>query len=128
MKHYRTLVLSPLLFAICATPALGQEDHVVSTSELRAAVVEQAANSDRDRDAVLRVLARDEVRAVADQVGVDLSRAEDAVATLDGPELQRLADRSRTVEKALVGGDAIVISTTAVIIGLLVLIVILLID
>lgn len=126
--NHRTFCVSLLLSAICATPALGQDDHVVSTPELRASVVEQAAESDRDREAVRRVLERDDVRAVADQMGFDLSAAEDAIATLDGPELQRLADRARTAEKDLVGGDAIVISTTAVIIGLLVLIVILLID
>jgi hypothetical protein len=56
-------------------------------------------------------------------VGLDLKRAQSAVATLDGPELAELAARAREVDQALAGGQrSITISTTMIIIGLLLVI------
>jgi hypothetical protein len=72
---------------------------------------------------VLRVLRHPDVARLAGQVGLDLKRAESAVATLEGQELADLAARARDVDQALAGGQrSITISTTLIIIGLLVLI------
>lgn len=128
MRSTKSLLMSSLLaLALGVTPALAQQsDHVVDRSELNADVAERADIEQRDREAVLRVLRRPEVRDVAEDAGVDMATAEDAVATLDGPELQRLADRARDVEKALAGGhSSVTISVTAIIIALLVLIIVL---
>jgi hypothetical protein len=58
-------------------------------------------------------------------MGLDVRRAVDAVAVLDGPELASLASQSRQAEAALAGGQSsITVSTTLIIIGLLVLILI----
>jgi ApbE superfamily uncharacterized protein (UPF0280 family) len=71
---------------------------------------------------------RDDVRGVASRMGIDPSELDGAIAALQGRQLSDAARQARAVERQLAGGDAIVISTTAVIIGLLVLILILLID
>lgn len=127
MRNTGALVMSlSLALTLGTAPALAQDEHVVDTSELRADVAEQIDAVEQDRETVLRVLDRSEVRQVADRMDIDLTTAKDAVATLDGPELQRLADRSRHVEEALAGGHTTVtISVTAIIIALLVLIILL---
>ena len=76
-----------------------------------------------DREAVLRVLENEQVRRLAGQMGVDLKRAEGAVATLDDSELGAMAAQARAINDALAGGQSsVTISTTLIIIGLLVLI------
>lgn len=131
----RTFAYSLVVLTVGTTPALGQDDHVeeeqtrqehvIDRSELRASVAEKAAEVDRQRETVLRVLQHEDVRAVADEIGVDLRTVEDAVFTLEESELQRLADQAGRIDKALVAGDTVTISTTAIIIGLLILIFIL---
>ena len=129
MRKIPVLSMSLLALAVCASPLLAQDGHVVDRSQLRASVAEKAASEDADRATVLRVLQRPEVREIANQMGVDVRTAEHAVATLDGVELERLSDRARAVETGLAGGDQyITISVTALIIALLVLIVILVAD
>jgi hypothetical protein len=63
------------------------------------------------------------VKELAGDVGLDLRRAHDAIATLDGQELTELAAQARQVDESLAGGQSrITISTTLLIIALLVLI------
>jgi hypothetical protein len=65
------------------------------------------------------------VQAIAGDIGVDLRRATDAVATLAGADLANLAAQARQAEEGLAGGQSrITISTTLIIIALLVLILI----
>lgn len=109
-----------------ASPVHGQEQkHVVDLAELRASVASRAEIDDGNRETVMRVLRHPEVLRVASETGVDLRSAEDAVATLEGPELERLARQASEVEKALVGGDNITIGSTTLIIILLVVIILL---
>lgn len=90
-----------------------------------AAVQQHVASIASDRDDVLRVLNLPQVKAVAGQAGFDLRKATSAVATLQGQDLATVAAQSRQVEQSLAGGQSkIVISTTMLIIGLLVLILI----
>ena len=66
-----------------------------------------------------------DVRAVASRLGLDVTRADAAVSTLDGAELRSLAAQAEYVQSALAGGQStITLSTTTIIIGLLVLILI----
>ena len=89
------------------------------------AVQEHVASTTSDREDVLRVLARPEVQAIARDTGIDLRRAESAVATLDAEQLSELAAQARQVEQALAGGQSrVTISTTLIIIALLVIILI----
>lgn len=97
--------------------------HAVDPSVLDAAVRQHVAADAEARATVLRVLDRSEVKAQASRFGVDLRTASSAVATLDAAELDAVAAQASQVEQALAGGQSrIVISTTAIIIGLLVLI------
>jgi hypothetical protein len=99
----------------------------VTSSEL-----EQALGRDADREAAARervtgLLRRDDVRAMAHEAGVDLVRAEAAVATLEPTELQDLARQAATIESGLAGGDTVIrISLIALL--LIIIIVILLAD
>ena len=121
-----------LLLAAAAAPLGAQEAgdapgaHAVAPEEVRDVVAEQADAAEADREAVRAVLDRPEVEEVARTHGLDLTRARDGVATLEGEELSLVAERARQLDEVLAGGaDTVVISTTTIIIALLVLIIIL---
>jgi len=125
MRTLTSMVAVVLLLLAAIPPAHAQTSHSAPLSALDAAVQEHVASRAADRDTVLRLLARPEVRAVAGDLGIDLRRAEGAMATLEGPPLTELAAEARQVEQALAGGQSrITISTTTIIIALLLLILI----
>ena len=118
--------LAGLLLLGAAAPVGAQETHVVERGELERATAAADRSDQARRQAIRSVLERDEVRSVAETHGIDLVRAKDAVATLDGSGLKRVAAQAERVDEALAGGDTtIVIGTTTLIIALLVLIIIL---
>jgi len=121
-----TCLAAVLCTVILVAPRVqAQVDHAVTSATLNAAVQQHLAttSSAEERDTVLRVLQRPEVTEQATRLGIDLRKATSAVSTLDAAEIQALAAQSAQVEGALAGGQSrIVISTTTVIIGLLVLI------
>ena len=120
------LVLTVVLTVIATAPARAQiTSHAASQSAIDAALQRHTSAADADREAVRRLLEREDVRDLAGGMGLDVRRAADAVAVLDGPELAGLASQARQAEAALAGGQSsITISTTLIIIGLLVLILI----
>jgi hypothetical protein len=82
---------------------------------------------DRDRETVRLFLQRDDVKAVAGNAGLDVGRAETAVAAMSPSELASLAEQARQADESLAGGQSsVTISTTMIIIGLLVLVVLIL--
>ncbi len=102
-----------------------QTGHVVPPALLDAAVQQQVSATERDRETVRLFLQRDQVRAVAGKAGIDISRADTAVAAMDASELALLAERARQADQALAGGaSTITISTTTIIIVLLIVILI----
>jgi hypothetical protein len=102
-----------------------QSSHAASQAALDAAVQQHAGSAAADREAILRVLGRSEVKTVAEKAGIDLRRATSAVATLEGEDLARVAAQANQVDQALAGGQSrVVISTTLIIIALLVIILI----
>jgi hypothetical protein len=119
-----TTVLAILLTLSAATPRLhAQSPHVASQAVLDAAIQQHVDDITTQRAAVLRVLNRDEVKAVAGRVGIDLTTAATAVSSLSGNDLKAAASQAQQVEQALAGGaSTIVISTTTIIIALLVII------
>jgi hypothetical protein len=119
-------ILAVLFTLVAATPrADAQETHAAPQAALDAALQQHVSKSTTDRDAVVRLLEREEVRQIAAQAGLDLRRAQTAVATLEGAELAQLATQARQAEQSLTGGaSTVTISTTAIIIGLLILILI----
>jgi len=97
--------------------------HIAGQAVLDAAVQEHARATDRDRETVRLFLQRSDVRAIAGKYGVDIRRAESAVAAMDASEVANIASQARAANDTLAGGQgSVTISTTAIIIGLLVLI------
>src|ERR1044071_6735832 len=119
-----TSVLAILLTLAAAAPRLhAQSPHVASQAALDAAIQQHLDETSAQREAVLKVLERDEVKAVAGRVGIDLTTAATAVSTLSGDDLKAAAAQAQQVENALAGGQSkLVISTTTIIIVLLVII------
>lgn len=123
MRTYVSMLVV-LLCVLTAVPRVSaQTSHAAPQSAIDAALQQHVAATDADRARVQRLLERDEVKAVAGKAGIDLRKATDAVATMSASELAQVTAQASQVEQALAGGQSrIVISTTMIIIGLLVLI------
>ena len=113
-----------LLCVLVAVPSsYAQSRHVASQAALDAAVQQQVRAVDRDRETVRLFLQRDDVRSAAGKAGLDVGRAESAVALMSPSELASLANEARQADQALAGGaSTVTISTTTIVIALLVLI------
>ena len=123
-----TSVLVVLLSLLAMPRIQAQASHTASQSAIDAALQQHVSTAAADRADLLRVLGNTEVKAVAEKAGLDLRRATTAVASLDGQALTQLAAQARQVDQALAGGQSsVTISTTVIIIGLLVLILLVLI-
>lgn len=117
-------VLTMVFSVLVAVPGVSaQTSHAASPSALDAAVQEHVTASDASRDAVLRLLERADIKAVAAGAGIDVHSAASAVRTMDVATLGGVAEQARVVEQSLAGGQSrVTINTTLLIIGLLVLI------
>ena len=113
-----------LLCVLVAVPcSYAQSQHVASQAALDAAVQQQVRAVDRDRETVRLFLQRDDVKAVAGNAGLDVGRAESAVAAMSPSELASVAEQARQAEQSLAGGQSTVtFSTTTIIIILLVIV------
>jgi hypothetical protein len=123
MKVFRGAIAVCLAILMTA-PALRAQDHVITASALGKAVQQRVAQEQSDRDAILSLLRRAEVRQMAARVGLSLEKAEAAVSTLQGDDLHQIAGEARAAEQDLVGGASVTISTTVIIIALLIVILI----
>jgi hypothetical protein len=124
MRLLRPLI-TPFVIVLIAVPsyALAQDRHVISPSALAAAVAERVADEQADHAAIRQALGQPEVRGLAARTGVDAVRLEALAEALNGSDLKAVASRARAVNESLAGGaSTITISTTALIIGLLVII------
>jgi hypothetical protein len=124
----RTLasILAVVVTFLAAIPRVdAQTSHAAGQPALDAVLQQHAASEAADREAVLGLLDRPEVQAIAGDVGLDLRRARSAASMLDGQPLKELAGQARQAEQGLAGGQSrITISTTLIIIALLVIILI----
>ena len=96
--------------------------HVASGEALDRLVAADVARQDADRQAIRDLLRRSDVREVASQAGLDIRKAEAAVSTLSGKDLQEVAAHVRMAQEQLAGGSSVTITTTTLIIILLVVI------
>jgi hypothetical protein len=120
--------LAVILAALLVAPAAQAQTHVVGKKALTQAVQERVSQDQADRDAIRALLARTEVRLIAERAGLSLEKAQAAVSTLQGQDLKDFASQARQVNNDLAGGASnIVISTTTIIIVLLIIILIVLI-
>jgi hypothetical protein len=123
VRRWLAIVLAVLMSA----PLAQAQTHVVGKSALEKAVQQRVIQEQSDRDAIVALLHRPEVRQVAAKAGLSIDRAETAVSTLQGDDLRQIASQARQVQNDLAGGaSTIVISTTTIIIVLLLIILIVL--
>jgi len=124
MRVCRSALVVFLSAWLGVTPAVqARQVHVADQAALDRAVAARAEQSDADRQAIRRLLSRPEVREIAARAGIDLARATAAVAALDGDDLRQIAEQARTVDGSLAAGASkVTLSTTTIIIGLLILI------
>ncbi len=129
MRNVRATVVM-ILLAVMVAPSLAlagqaaQTPQASSAQSLSAIAAEHAAKKQADRQMILGVLDRDEVRKAAEATGLPLDKARAAVATLDGQELAQAAAQAQQVNNALAGGQTITLSVWLIIIALLIIILI----
>jgi hypothetical protein len=122
MPFQRALALT-LCFTIVAGPARAQQ--IVPPGAIDQALTEKAADAAGKRQAIKTALAQPEVQRVAKSLGLDISRAEASVGTLDGADLDRIAAQAQLVNEEVAGGQTVRLNLLWIIIGLLVLLIIL---
>jgi hypothetical protein len=91
------------MFAV--SPALAQDAHVVDAQKLQDMIDQHLKDEGQEREEIRQALRQEEVREVAGRIGLNLARAEAAVATLEGPELRELASQAREINNELAGGQ-----------------------
>lgn len=128
MRSFQKFLVLPLALLMgMSSSAFAQQQHAVDPAAVAAAVTQHVAAEAASRGAIHDALARPEVREMAGRMGLDLTRANAAVDTMTGADLERAASAATEVNHSLVGGaSTIVISTTTVILVLLIVILILL--
>jgi hypothetical protein len=116
------------LIILFAMPRVGiaQQHHVVDQGAMEKALAERAQETAGKRQTIRTALQQPDVVRVANQLGLDVARADAAVATLDGAELNQLAAQAQAVNDELAGGQTIRMNAFWIIIGLLILILIIL--
>ncbi len=116
--------LAVFLAVLLVAPIAGAQDHVIGKSALDNAVQERVNREQADREAILSLLQRAEVREIAGKAGLSLDKAPAAVSTLQGAELAQAAAQARQVQNDLAGGASVMVTTTTIIIILILIIVI----
>jgi len=118
-------LLAVFLAFLIMVPAVSAQDHVIGRAALDKAVQQRVSQEQADREAIVSVLRRQDVREIAAKAGLSVEKAQTAVTMLHGKDLQLAAQQARQVQDNLAGGaSTIVISTTTIIIVLLIIILI----
>jgi hypothetical protein len=120
----RTLTACLIILFAMPRVATAQQLHVVDQGAMQKALAERAEETVVKRQAIRAALQQPDVVRVANRLGLEVARAEAAVATLDGAELNQLAAQAQAVNDELSGGQTIRMNALWIIIGLLVLILI----
>ena len=117
--------LAACLAVLMMAPMVSAQDHVINKSALDQAVQQRVSQEQADREVIVSLLQRAEVREIASKAGLSIAKAEAAASTLQGTDLATAAAQARQVQNNLAGGaSTIVISTTTIIIVLLLIILI----
>lgn len=123
MRVRKHLAWLTMVAVVTATPMLAQERHITDAAAMQKAIAQKQAIDDSNRDAVMTVLRRPEVKVLAERMGLSLQRAETALASLPSDTLAELAQPARAVPADLAGGaNTIVISTTTLLLLLILLV------
>ena len=119
MRMFRRFLAVCLALLIMA-PAASAQDHVIGKAALDKAVQQRVSQEQADRDAILSLLQRQEVRDIAAKAGLSIEKARDGRDDAAWKGSAEAAQQARQAQDSLAGGaSTIVISTTTVIIVLL---------
>ena len=119
--------LAGCLAMFMIAPAAGAQDHVISKSALDQAVQQRISREQADREVILSLLQRQDVRDIAGKAGLSIDQARAGISLLQGNDLAQAAEQARVVQDSLAGGGNVTVSTTTIIIVLLLIILIVLI-
>jgi predicted xylose isomerase-like sugar epimerase len=97
-------LVAVVLSVLIAVPPASAQDHVAGQQVLDAAVQQHVRTVDQDRDTVQQFLQRSDVKAIAGKYGVDIRRAESAVATMNASDLASMGRAARGAHQARAGG------------------------
>jgi len=115
-------------FAHASTVTSVDEKSIAGQAEINRAIQRSVGDEEAARAKIREVLGREDIRSLASKLGfddVELRKADSAIDTLDGPELQRAAAHAVELDEHLSGG-AMTITVSLVALLLIVIIVILL--
>ena len=108
---------------VVSSSAIAQQRHIVEAVAMSRAVAAQSATDQQNRHDVLNVLRQPDVQALAARLGLNVTTAETAIATLSGAELTQLATQARAANTPLAGGhNTVIISTTTLLLILIIVI------
>jgi hypothetical protein len=119
----RTIAVASVLCSLLFAGSAAAQQHIAAPSLMRQAIADQTVTDQQNRDAVSSVLKQPQVREVAGRLGLNLTKAENAISTLSSSELAQAATNARTINADLAGGsNTIIISTTTLLLILIVII------
>jgi cell division protein FtsL len=125
-QRFRT-VTGVLVGLLVFGPLAQGAETVAVQADLDSAITKTLDQEGAARATITALLQRDDVRKIAEGRGLDLRRAEAAVSTLQGDELQKLSLLAARADAQLAGGDPVLhLSLVAVL--LIVIVIILLVD
>jgi hypothetical protein len=125
MQLAQRLVLISLCLAFAAGPAHAQLPQILPPGAIEEALADRTADVAAQRQAIRAALQQPDVQRVAEHLGLDVARAERAIATLGGVELERIAAQAQLVNEAVAGGQTVRLNLLWIVIGLLIVIIIL---
>lgn len=124
MRSRQRLVISLVVLSLLSPTIAAQQTHIADPAAVDRALASHAAATEAKREIVRTALQQSEVQRIAAQLGFDLARAEAAVGTLHGVDLELAASQAQQVNDQIAGGQTVRLNLLWVIIGLLVIILI----
>jgi hypothetical protein len=122
-KKFRSVTCVLVGMLLLSSPLVRGADGVASQADLDNAIAKTLSQEDAARNTITTLLQRAEVRSIAQGYGLDLRRAEAAVSTLEGNELQRVSGLAAAADSQLAGGDQVIrISLVAVLLIIIIVI------
>ncbi len=121
----KNLAVAALITALGfgSQPAFAQQAVVTDRAAVDQALGAKVLSDESARDTVRTLLARDEVKAMAANLGLDLRQATTAVSTLQGADLQRVSDRAAVANDMLAGGaQTVTVSLVAILLIVIIII------
>ena len=120
----RELAAATLAIALAfgSQPAFAQAAaSVVDRAAIDQALGAKVQSDESARDSVRTFLGRDDIKGMAQGMGLDIRRAATAVSSLEGADLQRVSAQATAANDLLAGGQA---SITISLVGILLIVII----